>query len=120
MPRSARAAKSYSSHGRYEHVSRIERSRSGESRCCAGPTKSRTLRPGLPGDDPPPFTRRRRRLALVHLLASGLCVLEGTPRSVWPSIAGGVPVAYVFVRLLPELGEAQGTVVEAVGGTFAF
>jgi hypothetical protein len=46
--------------------------------------------------------------------------LRSTPRSAWLSAAGGVPVAYVFVHLLPELAEHQGTVSsrvdEAVAG----
>lgn len=54
-------------------------------------------------------------LALVHIFAGKLRFLEGTPRSVWLSAAGGVSVAYVFVHLLPDLSEAQETVSEAVG-----
>lgn len=46
-------------------------------------------------------------LTLVHLLAGKLGSLEGIPRSRWLSVAGGISVAYVFVHLLPELGEAQ-------------
>lgn len=46
-------------------------------------------------------------LVLVHLLSGRLRFLEGTPRSIWLSIAGGVSVAYVFVHLLPELSRAQ-------------
>src|SRR6476661_8885811 len=37
-------------------------------------------------------------LAVVHVLTPALRFLEGTPRSVWLSIAGGVSVAYVFVH----------------------
>lgn len=54
-------------------------------------------------------------LALVHIFAGKLRFLEGTPRSAWLSVAGGVSVAYVFVYLLPDLGEAQETVSEAAG-----
>lgn len=48
-------------------------------------------------------------LVLVHIVTPSLRFLEGNPRSVWLSIAGGVAVAYVFVHLLPELaaGEEQ-------------
>lgn len=42
-------------------------------------------------------------LALVHLYGGKLRFLEGTPRSIWLSIAGGVSVAYVFVHLLREV-----------------
>jgi hypothetical protein len=46
-------------------------------------------------------------LALVHAIAATLRFLEGTPRSAWLSMAGGVSAAYVFVHLLPELAQAQ-------------
>jgi hypothetical protein len=46
-------------------------------------------------------------LAAVHLLAGRLEVLDRVPRSRWLSFGGGVSVAYVFVHLLPELGEHQ-------------
>ncbi len=59
-------------------------------------------------------------LALVHFFAGKLRFLEGTPRSRWLSLAGGVSVAYVFVHLLPELAEGQETLAEALGETFAF
>jgi hypothetical protein len=49
-------------------------------------------------------------LAIVHLFSSKLRFLGGTPRSIWLSIAGGV-----FVHLLPDLGEGQKVIVEAVG-----
>jgi zinc transporter ZupT len=53
-------------------------------------------------------------LTLVHLFAGKLRFLEGTPRSAWLSGAGGVSVAYVFVHLLPDLGEVQEAITEAV------
>ncbi len=59
-------------------------------------------------------------LALVHLVAGKLRLLEETPRSVWLSLAGGVSVAYVFVHLLPELAEGQKAVAEALGEGVAF
>ncbi len=59
-------------------------------------------------------------LAVVHVVAGKLRFLEGTPRSIWLSIAGGVSVAYVFVHLLPDLGEAQETIEEALGEGLAF
>jgi zinc transporter ZupT len=46
-------------------------------------------------------------LVCTHLVIGRLHFLKGTPRSVWLSIAGGVSVAFVFVHLLPRLGEAQ-------------
>ncbi len=54
-------------------------------------------------------------LTLVHIFAGKLRFLEGTPRSVWLSGAGGVSVAYVFVHLLPDLAEGQQTITEALG-----
>lgn len=59
-------------------------------------------------------------LALIHLIAGKLRFLEGTPRSRWLSIAGGVSVAYVFLRLLPELNEGQEALSEALEGTPGF
>jgi len=59
-------------------------------------------------------------LAGVHLVAGQLRVLAGTPRSVWLSMAGGVSVAYVFVQLLPELGEGQEAIAAAAGEALAF
>ncbi len=58
--------------------------------------------------------------AAVHVLGRVMDFLRSTPRSAWLSAAGGVSVAYVFVHLLPELAEHQGTVSsrvdEAVAG----
>ncbi|WP_226042537.1 ZIP family metal transporter [Natrinema sp. DC36] len=51
-------------------------------------------------------------LALVHLFAGRLGFGGRFPRSRWLSIAGGVSVAYVFVHLLPEVGEAAATLAE--------
>ncbi len=51
-------------------------------------------------------------LALVHFFSGRLSPLQGTPRSRWLSLAGGVAVAYVFVHLLPDLSEAQRAVEE--------
>ncbi|WP_226004511.1 hypothetical protein [Natrinema salinisoli] len=48
-------------------------------------------------------------LALVHLFAGRLGFGGRIPRSGWLSAAGGVSVAYVFVHLLPEVGEAAAT-----------
>jgi hypothetical protein len=59
-------------------------------------------------------------LAIVHLLAGKMRVLDVTPRSVWLSIAGGVSVAYVFVHLLPDLAQEQQTIREAAGERFNF
>ena len=51
----------------------------------------------------------------MPLFSNRLRFLEVTPSSVWLSIFGGIPVAYVFVHLLPELAEGQETIAEAVG-----
>ena len=59
-------------------------------------------------------------LAVLHLGAGMLRFLEGYPRSIWLSLAGGVSVAYVFVQLLPELNEGQEAVAEVVGEGLAF
>ena len=55
-------------------------------------------------------------LALVHIFAGKLRFLEGIPRSRWLSLAGGISVAYVFARLLPEPAEAQERLGESAGG----
>lgn len=59
-------------------------------------------------------------LCLVHLFAGKLRFLEGIPRSIWLSIAGGVSVAYIFVHVLPDLSEAQETVRRTVGEGLGF
>ena len=59
-------------------------------------------------------------LAVLHLVAGTLRFLGGSRRSVWLSIAGGVSVTYVFVRILPELAEAQEAVGRAVGEGLEF
>lgn len=53
-------------------------------------------------------------LVIVHLFSGKLRFLEGTPRSAWLSIAGGVSVAYVFVHLLPELANYEDTLRQAI------
>ena len=57
-------------------------------------------------------------LALIHLLAGKLRFLEGVPRSRWLSVAGGISVAYVFAKLLPELADTQERLGESAGGFF--
>ena len=59
-------------------------------------------------------------MALTHLFSGKLLFLSGIPRSPWLSAAGGISVAYVFLHLLPELGERQGAVEEAGGLGLAF
>lgn len=56
-------------------------------------------------------------LVLVHVVTPSLRFLEGSPRSAWLSIAGGVSVAYVFVHLLPELAAGEEQVGRAVRDT---
>jgi hypothetical protein len=58
-------------------------------------------------------------LTIVHLFAGQLKFLEGTPRNIWLSVAGGISVAYVFLHLLPELAEGQVTISKAVSGALA-
>ncbi|MFC6997639.1 ZIP family transporter [Rufibacter roseus] len=52
-------------------------------------------------------------LMIVHLFGHKLKFLEGVPRSLWLSGAGGVSVAYVFLHLFPELQEGQEHLQEA-------
>lgn len=58
-------------------------------------------------------------LVAVHVVTPFLRFLEGTPRSVWLSLAGGVSVAYVFVHLLPELASGEAHIRRVAGATFA-
>ena len=46
-------------------------------------------------------------LCAVHLLAQRMSFLRTTPRSAWLSFAGGMSLSYVFLHLLPEIGEGQ-------------
>jgi hypothetical protein len=55
-------------------------------------------------------------LVVVHLLTPKLKFLEGNPRSVWLSFAGGVAVGYVFVHLLPELNRGGEAIAAVLGG----
>lgn len=57
----------------------------------------------------------------IHLFIGRLRFLHAEPRSRWLSFAGGVAVAYVFMHMLPELGEHGRTLAEAArfGDTFA-
>lgn len=48
-------------------------------------------------------------LVLVHALSRRLGWLDGEPRHRLLSAAGGVPVAYVFIQLLPGLAHGQQT-----------
>ncbi len=49
-------------------------------------------------------------LVLVHALSRRLGWLDGEPRHRLLSAAGGVPVAYVFLQLLPGLAHGQQTI----------
>lgn len=49
-------------------------------------------------------------LAIVHLLAGRLRFIDVIPRSRFLSFAGGMSVAYVFLRLLPDLARSQARV----------
>ncbi|GAB2548722.1 hypothetical protein [Rufibacter soli] len=57
---------------------------------------------------------------VIHLFAGKLRFLEGVPRSIWLSGAGGVSVAYVFLHLFPELQEGQGHVQAAANSNGLF
>lgn len=43
----------------------------------------------------------------VHLFAHRLGFLNGTPRSRWLSIFGGISLSYVFLHFMPELAEGK-------------
>lgn len=44
---------------------------------------------------------------LIHIFSKNMKFLKAVPRSRLLSVAGGISVAYVFLHLLPELGEFQ-------------
>ncbi len=46
-------------------------------------------------------------LASVHIWSRHLRFLDAEPRSPWLTVAGGASLAYVFVRIFPELAEKQ-------------
>ena len=46
-------------------------------------------------------------LALIHIFANRVKVLNRSPRSRWLSLGSGASVAYVFVHVLPDLSIAQ-------------
>lgn len=54
-------------------------------------------------------------LVAVHLWSSKLRFIDVIPRSRFLSLAGGISVAYVFLRILPELGLSQLRVGSEVG-----
>lgn len=49
-------------------------------------------------------------LAVVHMVAGRLRFIDVIPRSRFLSFAGGISVAYVFLRVLPDLGRSQARV----------
>ena len=49
-------------------------------------------------------------LTLVHLFSAELPLFSREPRSRWLSVAGGVPVAFVFLSLLPAIAQDQALV----------
>jgi hypothetical protein len=54
-------------------------------------------------------------LVAVHVWAGRLRFIDVIPRSRFLSVAGGMSVAYVFLRILPELGRTQLRVGAEVG-----
>lgn len=56
-------------------------------------------------------------LAAVHVFSQKLRILDGIPRSRLLSIAGGMAVAFVVLRLLPAVSQGQETLARAVQGT---
>lgn len=52
----------------------------------------------------------------VHVAAPKLKILKRIPRSRWLSAAGGTSVAYMFLHVLPELGEYQNILMQSDAG----
>lgn len=57
-------------------------------------------------------------LASVHLFSQKLRMLDGIPRNRFLSVAGGMAVAFVFLRLLPAVISGQEVLARAAEGTF--
>jgi hypothetical protein len=57
-------------------------------------------------------------LAAVHLFSNVLRVFDGVPRSRFLSIAGGMSVAFVILRLLPGLSAGQQAIEQTAGMAF--
>ena len=58
-------------------------------------------------------------LASVHFWSRHLRFLDTEPRSPWLTVAGGASLAYVFVRIFPELAEKQPHLAAAANDTGA-
>ena len=58
-------------------------------------------------------------LALLHIAADRFAFLDVISRSRWLSLAGGVSVVYVLVRLLPELAAGKEVVHRELPGALA-
>ena len=58
-------------------------------------------------ESPPASLAALFTLVAVHLWAGRLRFIDVIPRSRFLSLAGGISVAYVFLRILPELGLTQ-------------
>lgn len=54
-------------------------------------------------------------LGLVHIFASRWQWLNRIPQRLWISVAGGVSIAYIFLDIFPELGEAQEDIESGIG-----
>ncbi|MDN7243285.1 hypothetical protein QWY14_15885 [Planococcus sp. N028] len=55
---------------------------------------------------------------LIHIFSKNMKFLKAVPRSRLLSIAGGISVAYVFLLLLPELGDFQAELQEELEAGF--
>lgn len=58
--------------------------------------------------------------SLVHFYAQGLKNLSLSTQSRFLSMGGGVAIAYVFIDLLPKIGENDAIVKMLIGGAFPF
>ncbi|GAB3833205.1 hypothetical protein [Pontibacter rugosus] len=53
-------------------------------------------------------------LATVHIFSNYLRMLDGVPRSRFLSVAGGMSVAFVVLRLLPGISKGQEKVLKNI------
>lgn len=51
-------------------------------------------------------------LSCVHIFANRISILNELPRRNWLSLAGGISVAFIFLHILPELQQLQGSLAD--------
>lgn len=58
--------------------------------------------------------------ALVHLFAERLRSVSQSKQSIFLSFGGGVAISYVFIDILPKIGDSDEIVKSLIGGAYPF